>query len=133
MSPDKLIFTNGCFDILHCGHIKLLEYAKSLGSKLIVGINSDRSIRSIKGPGRPVNPEGDRKYILESVKYVDKVIIFDEETPLRLISDINPDIIVKGGDYKIAEVVGHKLAEVKIFDYLNEYSTTKIIESLTTG
>jgi D-beta-D-heptose 7-phosphate kinase/D-beta-D-heptose 1-phosphate adenosyltransferase len=127
----KIVFTNGCFDILHVGHIRLLDFAKSLGTKLIVGLNSDKSIKKLKGFSRPINCEQDRKEILLSNKNVDNVIIFDEDTPLELIKNIKPDIIVKGGDYKETEVVGYGLSKIIIFDYLNGYSTTKIIKSIS--
>ena len=102
----KTIFTNGCFDVVHRGHLKLLEYCKSIGNKVVVGINSDASIKKLKGDNRPVNNQEDRKLLLESLVYVDEVVIFNEETPYNLIKCIKPDIIVKGGDYSIEEVVG---------------------------
>lgn len=125
------VFTNGCFDILHVGHIKLLEYCKTLGDRLIVGLNSDNSVKKLKGNNRPINLEKDRKLCLESIKYVDKVIIFNEETPINIINDIKPDIIVKGGDYKPEQVVGKEMAKVVIFNYINGYSTTKIIQNIS--
>ena len=125
----KIIFTNGCFDILHPGHIKLLEYCKSLGT-VIVGLNSDQSIKNLKGPKRPINNQIDRKFMLESLKYVDKVIIFNEITPYELIKKINPCIIVKGGDYSIESVVGNDLCEVRIFSYVEGYSTTKKVQDI---
>tara|TARA_B100000287_G_scaffold429995_1_gene484395 strand:- start:1431 stop:1811 length:381 start_codon:yes stop_codon:yes gene_type:complete len=124
----KKIFTNGCFDILHRGHIELLKYCKSLG-QVIVGINSDESVSSLKGPKRPFFSQQDRKFMLESCKYVDKVYIFHEDTPYNLIKHLKPDIIVKGGDYKVKEVVGNNIAEVKIFNYIKGFSTTNILES----
>jgi len=124
----SLIFTNGCFDILHRGHVELLKYCKSLGS-VTVGLNSDKSVSSLKGPSRPFFSQEDRKFMLESCKYVDNVIIFHEETPYNLIKTLKPDIIVKGGDYKTKEVVGNNMAEVKIFNYINGYSTTNILET----
>jgi len=127
---DKIIFTNGCFDILHAGHVKLLEYCKSLG-KVVVGLNSDESIKRLKGKNRPVNNEKDRKFLLESLRFVDYVAIFSEDTPINLINDIKPNIIVKGGDYSINEVVGHEIAEVKIFDFINGYSSTKTIADIS--
>ena len=127
----KIIFTNGCFDIMHVGHVSLLEYAKSLGDYLIVGLNSDKSVKRLKGDTRPINNEQDRKKILQSLKYVDEVIIFDEDTPLELIKKIKPNIIVKGGDYIKEQVVGHELADVIIFKFLDGYSTTKIIENIS--
>tara|TARA_Y100000310_G_C20121663_1_gene551747 strand:+ start:136 stop:516 length:381 start_codon:yes stop_codon:yes gene_type:complete len=124
----NIVFTNGCFDILHRGHIELLKYCKSFGH-VIVGLNSDKSVKKLKGDTRPYFSEKDREFMLRSCKYVDGVIIFDEETPYDLIKKINPDIIVKGGDYKKEEVVGSDLARVKIFNYIDGYSTTKILET----
>ena len=103
---DKVVFTNGCFDILHIGHIRYLEKASKLGNKLIVGLNSDKSIRRIKGKKRPIVQEKDRKEILEKLEFVDEVIIFDETTPENLIKDLKPEVLVKGGDYKVNEIVG---------------------------
>ena len=105
----KKIFTNGCFDILHPGHLKLLEFCKSMGH-VIVGLNSDKSVTRLKGEKRPILNEEDRKYILESCKFVDEVIVFNENTPYDLIMEIKPDIIVKGGDWKVEEISGHDLA-----------------------
>jgi len=129
------VFTNGCFDLLHIGHIELLKYSKSLGDHLIVGINSDKSVRKLKGQSRPINNEYTRKLILESIKYVDEVIIFDEQTPLELIKKIQPQLIVKGGDYSKEDVVGYEfeklgLLEVKIFNYIDNNSTTLTIERI---
>jgi D-beta-D-heptose 7-phosphate kinase/D-beta-D-heptose 1-phosphate adenosyltransferase len=128
----KIVFTNGCFDILHRGHISLLEYCKRLGTQVIVGLNSDASVKKLKGDSRPIVSEKDRKFMLESIRYVDKVIIFNEETPYNLIKKIKPDIIVKGGDYTEEQVVGNDICEVKLFDYEEKYSTTKIIQNITT-
>jgi len=127
----KIIFTNGCFDIIHRGHIELLNFCFSLGDKVIVGLNSDNSIKRLKGNSRPVNSQQDRKTILESIKYVHKVIVFNEDTPYNLIKDLEPDVIVKGGDYNPEDVVGRDLCEVKIFNYVDGYSTTKTIQSFT--
>ena len=127
----KKIFTNGCFDIIHRGHLELLKYCKSLGGEVIVGLNSDASVKILKGKNRPINNQNDRKLMLRSIRYVDNVIIFHENTPYNLIKEINPDIIVKGGDYKIKDVVGNNICEVKIFNYVNGYSTTKTIQSIT--
>lgn len=127
----KVIFTNGCFDILHRGHIELLKYCYSLGDIVIVGLNSDDSVKSLKGINRPINSQKDRKIILESIKYVHQVIVFNENTPYNLIKEIKPDIIVKGGDYKARDVVGKDLCEVKIFNYVEGYSTTKAIQDIT--
>jgi len=126
----KTVFTNGCFDILHIGHIKLLEFCKQQGDYVIVGLNSDESVKRIKGEKRPINNEHNRLNILKSIKYVDQVFIFNEDTPYELIKILNPDIIVKGGDYKKEEVVGNDLTEVIIFNYIDGYSTTKTLEKL---
>ena len=122
----KKIFTNGCFDVLHPAHIKLLEFCTTLGY-VVVGLNSDESIRKLKGEDRPIFSVDDRKYMLDSCRYVDEVHVFPEKTPYSLIKKIRPDIIVKGGDYKAEDVVGADLCEVIIFNYLDGYSTTKII------
>lgn len=127
----KLIFTNGCFDVLHRGHIELLRFAKGLGDKLVVGLNSDESIRALKGQFRPINNQADRVAILESITFVDEVIIFEELTPYKLIKSLKPNIIVKGGDYKPEDVVGYDLSEVIIFGFLDEYSSTKSIQDLS--
>ena len=123
----NVVFTNGCFDILHRGHMELLKYCKSLGDHIVVGLNSDSSVKQLKGPSRPFFTQQDRKFMLQSCMYVDEVIIFNQETPYEIIKDLKPSIIVKGGDYNKEEVVGHELAEVKIFNYINGYSTSKII------
>lgn len=122
------VFTNGCFDILHLGHLKLLEAARSKGKKLIVGLNSDSSIKKLKGSTRPINSQEKRKSQLEALPWVDEVIIFDEITPIDLIKKINPDLIVKGGDYSIDQVIGHDLAQVYIFPTIENISTTDIIK-----
>ncbi len=124
----KVIFTNGCFDILHRGHFELLKYCKSLGSTVIVGLNSDKSVKKLKGESRPFNNQKDRKFALESCKYVDHVMIFDETTPYNLINQLKPDIIVKGGDYKKKDVVGYDIATVKIFKFVKGYSTTNVLK-----
>lgn len=126
----KIIFTNGCFDIIHRGHIEYLRKSRELGDKLIVGLNSDDSIRRLKGLARPLTKQEDRKAILESFSFVDEVIVFNEDTPYELIKKIKPDIITKGGDYEIEYVVGSDLAEVVIIPYVDGYSTTKIAEKM---
>ncbi len=123
------VFTNGCFDILHKGHVELLAYCKSLGH-VTVGLNSDDSVKRLKGLSRPLNKESDRKRILEALRFVDQVIIFEEDTPYKLISKLKPDFIVKGGDYRAHEVVGSDLCEVKIFETVKGYSTTNIINQI---
>jgi len=126
----KKIFTNGCFDIVHRGHIELLKFCKAYG-RVIVGLNSDVSVRRLKGSSRPIFSQKDRKFLLESCRYVDKVIIFDEDTPLELVKKIKPDIIVKGGDYTEDQVIGKDLCNsVIIFNYLDGYSTTQIIQDI---
>ena len=126
----SIVFTNGCFDIIHRGHLDLLKYCKRVGNTVIVGLNSDESIKRIKGDDRPINTCDDRKYLLESLKFVDKVIVFNENTPYNLIKEIKPDIIVKGGDYKPEDVVGGDISEVLIFKYVEGYSTTKKIKDI---
>lgn len=132
----KIVFTNGCFDILHRGHVEYLNEAKKLGDLLVVGLNSDRSVKELKGPERPVNAENDRKFVLQNLKAVDFVQIFDEQTPLNLIKAINPDILVKGGDWKPEQIVGseHVLTnggEVLSLNFVDGYSTTKIIHKIS--
>ena len=123
----NIVFTNGCFDIIHRGHIELLKYCKTLGT-VVVGLNNDSSIQRLKGSSRPFHTLDDRKEVLQSIKYVDKVMVFDEDTPYELIKTVKPDIIVKGGDYHPKDVVGNDLAEVKIFSYIEGHSTTGILE-----
>jgi D-beta-D-heptose 7-phosphate kinase/D-beta-D-heptose 1-phosphate adenosyltransferase len=125
----KTIFTNGCFDVLHRGHLELLRYCKSLGDRVVVGLNNDDSVKRLKGETRPVNTQEDRQFFLESLKYVDEVILFSEDTPYNLIKSIKPDIIVKGGDYDLENVVGSDMSEVVIFSVIDGYSTTKFLES----
>lgn len=130
-SGKKIVFTNGCFDILHLGHVKYLEKARSFGDVLIVGVNTDASVRRLKGPQRPVNPEFDRAYLLAALSAVDYVVLFDEDTPYELIRLIRPDVLVKGGDYLDKEVVGSDLVgEVRLADFVPGKSTTAIIEKM---
>ncbi|KAA6228668.1 D-glycero-beta-D-manno-heptose-7-phosphate kinase [Campylobacter sp. LR185c] len=127
----KVVFTNGCFDILHFGHIKYLQKAKKLGSMLIVGLNSDSSIKRLKGEERPINSEFERACLLACLSFVDFVVIFDEDTPYELIKALRPDILVKGSDYKNKEVVGTDLVErVELMDFEEGFSTSKIIEKI---
>lgn len=128
-----IVFTNGCFDILHRGHIDLLDRAKALGTKLVVGLNSDRSVRSIKGIGRPVQNEEDRKAVLLGLRAVDEVVIFDELTPENLIRQIKPDILVKGGDWRVDEIIGSDFVrenggQVFSLPLLDGYSTSSIMD-----
>jgi D-glycero-beta-D-manno-heptose 1-phosphate adenylyltransferase len=131
----KLVFTNGCFDILHIGHVKYLEEAKSLGDVLMVGINSDRSASILKGPGRPLINEDERAKIISSLYCVDYAIIFDEDTPIKLISELKPNIHVKGGDYKIQnlpeyDIVNSYGGKIQILSYANGKSTTNIVKQI---
>ena len=126
----KKIFTNGCFDILHRGHFELLKFCKSLGH-VVLGLNSNTSVKKLKGSSRPFFDELDRKFALESCKYVDEVHIFTEETPYELIKKIEPSIIVKGRDYKVNDVVGNDIAEVVLFNYIDGYSTTKTLRKIS--
>ncbi|MCE1175631.1 MAG: D-glycero-beta-D-manno-heptose-7-phosphate kinase [Burkholderiales bacterium] len=127
----KIVFTNGCFDLLHTGHARYLEQAREFGDVLIVGVNSDASVSRLKGPSRPINSEDDRAYILASLKSVDYTVIFHEDTPYELIKLIQPNVLVKGGDYRGKEVVGQDIAkEVKIVDFVAGKSTTGTIEKI---
>ncbi len=127
----KIVFTNGCFDILHLGHVKYLQKAAGFGDVLIVGLNSDDSVRRLKGSDRPVNPEYDRAYLLAALEAVDYVTIFDEDTPYELIRIVEPDVLVKGGDYAGKEVVGSDIAkEVRLVDFVEGRSTTATIEKM---
>lgn len=125
----KVVFTNGCFDILHKGHLTLLKEARMQGDKLIVGLNSDDSVKRLKGALRPFNNVETRMEQLLLIPYVDEVIVFDNDTPYELIKELQPDLIVKGGDYTVEEIVGHDLAPVHIVPTVNGYSTTKILEA----
>tara|TARA_B100000795_G_C22801787_1_gene442329 strand:- start:887 stop:2311 length:1425 start_codon:yes stop_codon:yes gene_type:complete len=127
----KIVFTNGCFDILHIGHIKYLEKSKSFGDILIVGLNSDDSTQRLKGNGRPINTQTDRAYLIASLEVVDYLVIFEEDTPFELIKLIEPDVLVKGGDYEGKEIVGQDIAkEFKIVEFIDGKSTTKTIERI---
>ena len=135
--PNTVVFANGVFDILHTGHIDLLKFAKSLGDKLVVAINSDRSVRELKGESRPVVKELDRKKILESIKEVDEVVIFDDKESIEICKQINPDIVVKGGEWTADEVrVRDNIPddiEVKIYPLVKDYSTTEILKKIKTS
>lgn len=130
----RVVFTNGCFDILHVGHVKYLQEAKSYGDVLIVGLNSDSSVRELKGPTRPVNPQEDRAYILAALESVDYVVMFSDETPYELIKNIAPDILVKGGDYEGKSVVGAQFAgELRLVQFVDGKSTTATISRINKG
>lgn len=131
----SVVFTNGCFDILHRGHLDYLARAADFGNALVVGVNSDASVRRLKGPSRPVNKEQDRLFALASLLVVDAVCLFDEDTPLALIEELKPDVLAKGGDYSIETVVGSKEVmarggNVEIIPFVEGYSTTALIEKL---
>ncbi|MEW6388111.1 MAG: D-glycero-beta-D-manno-heptose 1-phosphate adenylyltransferase [Thermodesulfobacteriota bacterium] len=134
----KVVFTNGCFDLLHLGHVRYLEQARSLGDALIVGVNTDASARRLKkGPGRPVNPEGDRAAVLAALACVDRVVLFAEDTPLELISALQPDVLVKGGDYRPEEIAGREVVlarggRVQVLPFVPGYSSTGLLERLRT-
>ena len=131
----KVVFTNGCFDLLHRGHVHVLREAKACGDLLITGINSDKSVKQIKGPARPVLPESDRSELLAALEMVDYVVLFDEPDPYQLISAIRPNVLVKGGDWSDAKIVGADLVEeaggrVVVIPYIKGFSTTEIIERI---
>ncbi|HUL35043.1 MAG TPA: D-glycero-beta-D-manno-heptose 1-phosphate adenylyltransferase [Candidatus Eisenbacteria bacterium] len=131
----RVVFTNGTFDLLHPGHVKLLEAARALGDVLIVGLNSDESIRVLKGPGRPILPEAERAEILASFECVDAVVIFDELTPQKTVAALLPDILVKGGDWPDNQIVGRVEVEaaggkVVLIDVVQGYSTTEIVKKI---
>jgi rfaE bifunctional protein nucleotidyltransferase chain/domain len=131
----RVVFTNGCFDLLHPGHIKLLEAARGLGDALVVGLNSDESVRALKGAGRPVIPEDERAEILASLECVDAVIIFNELTPQKTVATLLPDILVKGGDWPGNQIVGREEVEaaggkVVLIDVVQGYSTTEILKKI---
>ena len=127
----KIVFTNGCFDILHKGHVQYLDKAKSFGDVLILGLNSDASVSALKGPNRPINNEDDRGYILAALESVDYVVKFTDDTPLSLIEIVQPDVLVKGGDYEGKKVVGSEIAgELKLVQFVDGKSTTKTIEKI---
>ena len=133
-SKKKIVFTNGIFDVLHTGHIELLKFAKSLGDKLIVAINSDESTRKIKGPGRPINNQEDRRSILKAIQEVDEVVIFNELEPVNIRRKVKPDVLVKGGEWTAEEVrkrdkVPPKV-DIKIFSLVKDYSTTGILKKI---
>ncbi len=128
----QVIFTNGCFDIMHMGHVDYLSRAADLGGVLVVGLNSDKSVRSIKGPGRPLQDEASRSFLLASLFFVNAVILFDQDTPVELLNRIKPGILVKGNDYKPEEVVGADIVtshggRIMTLDIVKGYSTTSII------
>jgi len=131
----RVVFTNGCFDLLHPGHVSYLREARSLGDALVVGLNSDASVRRLKGPSRPVVPEKDRATMLTALESVDAVILFGEDTPVRLLRDLKPAVYVKGGDYRIEDLPEAKVAadietEIRIIPFEPGYSTSALIERI---
>ena len=131
----KIVFTNGCFDLLHVGHIRYLSKAKKLGDFLIIGLNSDRSVKKLKGKDRPINSFEDRATLLSALNSVDLVIKFEEQTPENLIKDIVPDVLVKGGDYNIEDIVGYQIViqnggQVKTLSFYDGYSSTNYIDKI---
>lgn len=135
---ELIVFTNGCFDILHRGHLEYLLQAAALGHKLIIGLNSDESVSRLKGPSRPVNKIDDRAFALASLRCVDLVVPFEEDTPLELIEILQPDVLVKGGDYTIESIVGAKETllsggRVEVLSFKEGYSTTSFIDKMKKG
>jgi D-beta-D-heptose 7-phosphate kinase/D-beta-D-heptose 1-phosphate adenosyltransferase len=135
--PGTLVFTNGCFDLLHPGHVTYLERARALGDALVVGVNSDASVARLKGPSRPLVPEAARLRVLAGLEAIDALCLFDEDTPAELIGALLPDVLVKGGDYAPAAIVGRTAVEaaggrVEVIPFLPGYSTTAIIERIRT-
>ena len=131
----KIVFTNGCFDLLHVGHIRYLSQAKKLGDFLIIGLNSDRSVKKLKGKDRPIHSFEDRATLLSALNSVDLVIKFEEQTPENLIKDIVPDVLVKGGDYNIEDIVGYQIViqnggQVKTLSFYDGYSSTNYIDKI---
>ncbi|NLO91254.1 MAG: D-glycero-beta-D-manno-heptose 1-phosphate adenylyltransferase [Elusimicrobia bacterium] len=130
----KVVFTNGCFDILHAGHVLLLDKARSLGDVLVVGLNSDASVRRLKGPSRPVNCQKDRALVLSGLASVDRVVVFGEPTPAELLAELRPDVLVKGADYRPEQVAGREYAgRVALLKLLKGRSTTGIIKRASTA
>ena len=132
---ETIVFTNGCFDILHRGHVEYLAQAADLGDKLIIGLNTDASVKRLKGESRPVNDEKSRALLLSALQFVDAVVFFDEDTPYELIKQVQPDILVKGNDYKPEEIVGYDIVTAKggkvlTIDLVEGFSTTNIIKRL---
>lgn len=131
----RVVFTNGCFDLLHLGHVDYLEKARALGDKLVVGLNTDASVSRLKGPDRPLQDEMSRARIMASLLFIDAVVLFEEETPYELIKEVQPDILVKGDDYAIQNIAGHDLVlekggEVKTIQLVKGYSTSGIVDKI---
>jgi len=134
-AEEYVVFTNGCFDIIHRGHIEVLAQTADLGDRLIIGLNSDTSIQKLKGKNRPIIEEQSRAILLASLEFVDAVVIFSEDTPLKLISALLPDVLAKGGDYEIETIVGHEIVQqnggkVKLVPFVDGFSSTTIIDKI---
>ena len=132
----RVVFTNGCFDILHLGHVDYLEKARALGDKLVVGVNTDASVSRLKGPSRPLQDEMSRVRIMASLLFTNAIVLFDEETPYELIKSVMPDILVKGDDYSVQNIVGHDIVlqnggEVKTIALVKGYSTSNIVAKIS--
>ncbi|MCU4174474.1 D-glycero-beta-D-manno-heptose 1-phosphate adenylyltransferase [Carboxylicivirga sp. N1Y90] len=132
---EKIVFTNGCFDIVHRGHIDYLSKAKDLGTRLVLGLNTDASVQRLKGPERPVVDEQSRAILLASMQFIDLVVYFDEDTPYELIRTLQPDVLVKGSDYKASDIVGYdvvtgKGGSVETIDFVEGFSTSSIVEKI---
>ena len=132
---EKVVFTNGCFDLLHFGHIDYLEKAGNMGERLVLGLNTDDSISRFKGPGRPVQDQNSRARVLAALQFIDLVVFFNEDTPLELISELLPDVLVKGGDYLAENIVGADVVKkaggkVETIEFVPGYSTTRIVEKI---
>lgn len=137
LHQQKIVFTNGCFDVLHFGHVHYLLQAKALGDILVVGLNSDDSVRRLKGPSRPINGEKERAFVLAALACVDYVVVFEEDTPKELIETVRPDVLVKGGDYALNQIVGADFVtqnggSVTTLPFVEGFSSTRIIEQLKT-
>jgi len=131
----RIVFTNGCFDLMHPGHVEYLEAARAQGDRLVIGLNSDRSVRALKGEARPILPEAARARLLAALAAVDAVVIFDEDTPAALIEQVRPDLLAKGADYQIHEVVGADLVQsyggqVVLIEFVAGYSTSNIVQRI---
>jgi len=132
----KIVFTNGCFDVLHYGHVHYLAQARQMGDVLVVGLNSDASVRRLKGEGRPVNSEQARAFVLAALEMVDYVCLFEEDTPYELIAAVQPDVLVKGGDYSVDNIAGSDIVlkrngKVCVLPFVDGFSSTSIIEKIT--
>ncbi|MCQ2283928.1 MAG: D-glycero-beta-D-manno-heptose 1-phosphate adenylyltransferase [Bacteroidales bacterium] len=135
LHQQKIVFTNGCFDLLHCGHITYLAKARELGDVLVLGLNSDASVKRLKGPTRPVNPQDARALVLAALEMIDYVVVFEEDTPYELIAKVKPDVLVKGGDYEIDNIVGGDIVRerggvVTTIPFVDGFSTTSMINNL---